>query len=506
MRTTTHWATTIGGITTGGLLATLLATGCVSLAEGHCGNAASGTVCGGQTPHCSVCQLDNDGCVAEVPAMECRAAAPEDPSTSTGEDADSTTAQPECSGSGLDDGCPASTPYCVDETCQSCADQGAEYCGGLDGERPVCEPSSGTCVECTAAQPLCGDAEPLCAPDLVCSGCWKHEQCPDSACDLSSGECMPSTSVVWVDAAACPGPGTGTEADPYCRINDALDHPGEMLTLWVRPGSYVGRVVLTGTEVAAIRGQPGSGRVELSAEAYEVVSVTSSAMLFLESVDILDTFDEDNTVGAECAGLGLWMEDVNIRPHRGGGVLASDTCRVQLYRSQVIDRDGNAIRLLDRARLSLRSSVVGLNGQVDMPTHAIDARGQSTFEIAYSTVAGNRGLEPSGSISCSEESSGTVRNSIVASFTGNSIDCANLSVERSVVDTAVGGTNNTEVSAISPSWFVDVTARDFHVADPAQTPFLGVAQWLSGDPYEDLAGPPRVLLDDGTAIVGADVP
>src|SRR5512145_2085286 len=48
-------------------------------------------------------------------------------------------------------------------------------------------------------------------------------------------------STVWVDDGNCPGPGSGTEGDPYCSIQNAVcnhrNDPGGVSVL-VRPGTY----------------------------------------------------------------------------------------------------------------------------------------------------------------------------------------------------------------------------------------------------------------------------
>jgi len=45
-------------------------------------------------------------------------------------------------------------------------------------------------------------------------------------------------SEVWVDDDNCPGPGSGTEADPYCKIKDALTAVAQPGTVHVATGTY----------------------------------------------------------------------------------------------------------------------------------------------------------------------------------------------------------------------------------------------------------------------------
>ncbi len=77
------------------------------------------------------------------------------------------------------------------------------------------------------------------------------------ACDIDAGvsidlnangipdECEPHTTV-YVDLANCPGPGTGSAGDPFCRIQDAIDDQpldaglNEVVEIIVADGTYTG--------------------------------------------------------------------------------------------------------------------------------------------------------------------------------------------------------------------------------------------------------------------------
>lgn len=45
---------------------------------------------------------------------------------------------------------------------------------------------------------------------------------------------------IHVDVANCPGPGSGSEGDPYCSIQDAIDAAAETDEIVVEQGTYVG--------------------------------------------------------------------------------------------------------------------------------------------------------------------------------------------------------------------------------------------------------------------------
>ncbi len=480
------------------VLAVAGAAGCLSRAEGHCGNNGGDGACGGATPYCSVCTLAADGCVAEAPRAECRAVT--EAEGSSGGSGASSGGGLECTrASALDDACPAAAPYCHDGACAPCTAFDPGFCADLDPARPVCDEDGGRCVECTAAEPLCDAAEPLCAPDLECRGCWKHAQCPDSACDLGTGACMPTTTVVWVDPGACPGPGAGTEGDPFCELRSALQLPVDVLTIRLRAGSIQSEQLSVGqARTVAVRGE--GGRPRLSSAGSYVVNASNGARLLLAGVDVLD-----GDPALHCSSAALWLEDVVVRPGPGGAVLGTH-CDLHVGRSQIVDRDGHAIELRGRSTLALASSILGLDGTPDAATHAVYLRDESRAVITYSTLAANRSALPAASLRCEPGASATLRSSIALALASDSIDCDALDAAHNVVDVPLPGEANVEVAALSPAWFVDLTRGDFHVADVAATPFGGLGVWAAGDPYEDVDGDLRGPAAPGVDVVGADVP
>lgn len=477
-------------------LVVLAATGCLSRVDGHCGNNGGEAACGELTPYCDLCTLANDGCVGAEPSSQCRPVIAQAGSSSG--DSGSSSGASECSAEGPDAACAAPTPYCAGGTCRGCEALDEGYCATLGVDTPVCDEGSGRCVECTAARPLCEPAVPFCAPDLVCQGCWKHEQCPDSACDLEAGACMPATAVVWVDSGACPGPGRGTENDPFCELGTALALPESVLTVRLRAGSiYDERLSIAAARTIAVRGEDGRPRLTSDST---VINASNGARLYVAGLDVLD-----GNPAIQCSGGTLWLEDVLVPGSSTGGIVAS-SCELHVHRTQILDRDGHAIELRGSSQLDLHSSILGLDGTPDAPTHAVYVRDQSRARIVYSTLAGNRGAEASASLACEPSASAELRNSIAVSSAGSSIDCPTLVATHNVVDIALPDESNVEVAALSPAWFVDAPAGDFHVADPEATPFGELAQWAGGDPYEDIDDEPRGPTTPGTSIVGADAP
>jgi len=44
----------------------------------------------------------------------------------------------------------------------------------------------------------------------------------------------------YVDIANCPGPGSGTEAEPFCKIQDGIDAAVDGDTVLIADGTYTG--------------------------------------------------------------------------------------------------------------------------------------------------------------------------------------------------------------------------------------------------------------------------
>ncbi len=382
-----------------------------------------------------------------------------------------------------DSGCEEPAPFCVEGRCVPCslAPDPAAACAGLTPERPLCD--EGQCVACTVDDAsACEGLTPVCELGTgTCIGCTRHEECPQSACQIEEGDCLP-VDRVWLvdgDAGSCAA-ADGSELAPYCTMAAALDNIGigEAGTLLVRArdgdAAYPAGFTITGSRVVAIRGLPEELPRFSGGGVGAPITISGGAVAYLDRgrVDGSSVTEAVQVVGA---------------------VLHLDGWRVVL-------NPAGGISLSNGATLHARNSVIGANGSSLINAQALRATA-STFELRYVTVAGN---DSSGtaSIMCTGGSAGLVHNAIVVAVDPDSIACPGLSLDHSAIDSELAGDGVVLQAAFDPSWFVAPGAGDFHV-EPGH-PFEDVAQWQVGDPAVDLDGDPRPGAPGAPDVAGAD--
>lgn len=474
---------------------------------------------------CTPTTVAANGCVMasemrdQEPGVEgCQDGTPPDTTTMTAESSTSmgsdptvsTTVDPDSSGTtdgsttssttsgDCDPECGGTTPYCVDETCYGCEDLpgGCEALGG----GAACDTGSGLCVECTEEHTSgCPDAMPACV-DNMCQACDEHAQCPDSACNMATGACMPNAPVIYVDNDDCAG-GDGTSENPVCTINAGLGLiAGGVGTIRVRPGALYQEAVLIGGGLSiALVGVDGLPEIRAGVE---TIRATGGSNLFLANVDLRN----NNSMSAvlDCDNSAVWTHDTFIRDNMGVGVRSLSGCDLALSRTRIVQNDEGGLNTVN-SNVSLVNSVVGSNNLGgDSEVSGLRLQG-GTFDILYSTIANNESMTFADGIICVGAPTGTIRNSIVLSDSNDTIGCdsATTMVSDSAVDQMpfIDFNNNTQVTKVGGEF--DSTS-DFHV--DAGGPFDGLGIWRDGDPLIDFDGDARPGMDGAADYVGADVP
>jgi hypothetical protein len=361
--------------------------------------------------------------------------------------------------------CPDDAPICVDDECRPCGDAALPdgECGLKDPALAVCD-ASGACVECTEDNATaCGGTSPVCVAN-ACVGCTDHDQCED-ACELATGACFPSDCVREV-----PGDYTTLQAafdavaeEPYCVIRVTNDVNGSIVLEETPPRA----LVYDGAgSVFSLRGTAGSRTLQA-----------------LE-------------------GSTLYIEGLRFDLNPIGAVDAATTSQLYLDDVEIVGNPGDGLRVLTGAYLQMRNSVVAGNGDGTVDTPGVQIY-QATADILYSTIVDNDGSAVD-TLQC-QNSTVTVRNSILMALAGQSISC-DEDITFCAVDENVGGMGNTDLSPLDLAWFASAPALDYRLTDDGVDVFGETARWREGDPQQDIDGEARVGMDGASEPAGADVP
>lgn len=96
----------------------------------------------------------------------------------------------------------------------------------------------------------------------------------------ASAFCINAAGVVWhVDDSNCPGPGSGSIADPFCSIQDAIDAAFNGDTVSVEPGLYFEAINLNGKQISVESvGGPGPTRIVATGLGTSAITCTSGEL------------------------------------------------------------------------------------------------------------------------------------------------------------------------------------------------------------------------------------
>jgi hypothetical protein len=375
------------------------------------------------------------------------------------------------SGCQVSDDCTnADNPVCLDNECVPCTEtpDGDLACNSKDETMPVCN-DAGQCVQCTDGNTAaCGDTTPVCDDgSSTCVGCTYHEQCSDSACSLATGACMDGV-VLHVDGdAGCPG--SGTEGAPYCDIQLGIDAVGGegVVIVHATPGSYSEDLQVEGSTIA-ILGTDGTPVLENNTATSTLVMTGGTTQLYVEGL----RFANNNSAVALSLSDGeAWLDRVEVVSNLGAG---------------------SGVEALAGADVHLRSSIVGRNGEDGNPaTFGVNAEGAMT-ELTLENVTAVANLGTAGtSLTCDGSAAVTVRNSIVARTSLDSVGCSGATVTYSAIDTDLAGAGNVVLDSFDTGWFEEFFSNDLRLSPSGETQFEDIALVEAGDYPFDIEGEPR---------------
>ncbi len=397
--------------------------------------------------------------------------------------------------------CPAGTPICNEGICVECRSE--DDCS--DPLEPICELPAGACrmclgeTECSfspdtphcAADGRCVECldngqcdvtTPVCdLPSGVCRPCGEDSECSE-LCDDGTGQCLPETGVIYVDAAvALSGPDC-TKAAPCKTITEGLGRvTATRKHIKIAAGTYAESLIINNVTVILA----GTGTASILPSAFTdqpgaLVSGTSAVSM--RGLEIRGAMGNSQADGVRCTGGSLALREMTIRSNAAQGVDASN-CTLTVERSRVAGNLGGGIRLIS-ADFTVLNSFIVANGstvgggsplgglQLDAPP---SGPGGARFE--FNTVADNvaNAVVAAGLI-CPVTTAIAMTSSIVYA-NGAGVEVSGLctwtysDIGDTPTPTGMGNIN-------ADPQFVDIVAGDYHVmstspcvdaADPAAT-------------------------------------
>lgn len=514
---------------------TVLALGCapettLSPDPTYCGNNDGDAFCVAADPGAPFCVAVADecleaagitiehpnGCVAEMPAPECRQpcgvgngdscldptvgsestggetenpSTTVDPDTTETESGESTTTGP--GGCMSNEEClSGDAPFCDPEgNCVACdgMPEPDAACAEADGETPVCE--AGACVQCTGEKAdACEGTTPVCGAENRCEGCTEHAQCPESACHLDgadAGACFDAADVQMVANTAALETALGglSAEDDAVLVLTGSDYSGLSVDLVASAEVAIlgdGAQTLSGNSSGAFFGSGGNSYV------------------YLAGVTLAGNVSGD---GLSCSGASVWLDDAEVRNNAQVGLDVSGGCEAHLRRTVVRANNSGGV-VVSGSVLRLENSAVGEN--VDTQDVAGIRITNGEFYATYTSVVANLAvMDSADNIQCFGSPTGEVRNSIIVAQAGSSIsNCGGIDFSGNALDSSAFGLMN-ENTGYNAAWFSPAEG-DFTLTASGQTTFMDIAQWVEGDPLFDFEG--DAIPTDVPSFPGYDQP
>ena len=275
---------------------------------------------------------------------------------------------------------------------------------------PCMPATNGQSTQCPAAMPICGS-------DAACRACALHTECTLGVCK-PDGQCAMVSEIAFVDNAAggCTGSShAGTQADPYCQIQDAIDAASALPYVHVAGSAAVYKPVLVGGESKPINATvvgpaifSGSGGASVYGNPNNAITVASSAgQPVTLTVDGLVLHGGFSTPGAgvDCTTTGA-AATVTVRNSLiadGGGVgVINDNCTVTVDRASIVHNEGGI-------KSTQGTTVVTNSFLVRNLTAAVEMDGTAKLTFAFNTVTNNiAGSAGMGGIICPTQGAATV--------------------------------------------------------------------------------------------------
>jgi hypothetical protein len=215
-------------------------------------------------------------------------------------------------------------------------------CASVPCVTGVCDTTSNTCVQCTAAMPqACTTATPVCGSDDMCRPCAGDSECTASGACMVDGSCALASAVLY----ASPTGG----ANSTCAIGDkcTLDHALTLVDtthtiIHLDPGTY-GTAGITPTQDMTIVGRGATIDKNMGGNG-PVFTIAAGRSITLDLMTITGGDDPTLGSGITCTSATLAIHAATISTNAGMGINSAD-CNVVLARSTVYNNTKGGVYL-----------------------------------------------------------------------------------------------------------------------------------------------------------------
>jgi len=355
-------------------------------------------------------------------------------------------------------------------------------------------------------------------------------------------------SEVWVDDDNCPGPGSGTQLDPFCKIQDGIDAVASPGTVHVAAGNYSENIILkdkvkvlgAGADVTTIDGGGGIGIlgvgdvIYINADDVEINGFTirnsdwGSAYGGIKLYNCYNIAIKNNTITSTKKGVyfsggssNITIINNNLTSNWDQGIWMQNSNYVSVVNNRITSNDAHGIcgggngnvEICGNVFLDNHAAGIGIEGSsVDIVNNIIannGDRGGPGVDLNISLTTGTGNITNNVIANNSEDgilvqhSSTTIVNNIVTG-NGKGIICVWGSTPTiSYNDVWGNGANYDEcepgIGDISADpLFVYPAGADYHLQGCSPCIDAGTD---TGAPTEDIEGNPRPI--DGDGIPGA---
>ncbi|MFT3699317.1 MAG: hypothetical protein QM831_39580 [Kofleriaceae bacterium] len=314
---------------------------------------------------------------------------------------------------------------------------------------PVCDTSSGSCVECVVSTDCTSATAPNCDMN-VCRGCEHDAECPTSNVCLQDGTCADPARVLYASATGTAA--TCTAADP-CPIDTALNAVSATQDIvHLAAGTYTRSAMTTVSVPTTVTGE--GAILTNSAASFVMWYTMNGSALTLMNLD-LELNGNGRMFGAECTGGGA-LTLYKMKVEHGNGIFIQG-CALTVDRSTIDDNIDYSFYIQD-AQVKITNSFITNNGGMIPSTGGFNLFAGNTGTIDHTTFTANHASMNS-SIAAVHCVDGAVAftNSIVFNNTAPEID-AGCTLQHSISGTYAG--TNVGNLAADPMF---MSATDFHI-------------------------------------------